>query len=66
MAGNEVVLDAVDVTSGDLKMTNPRIKGQNKTQGKYDVRAVSATQTIADPDTLNLNCLLYTSPSPRD
>ncbi len=55
VAGNEVVLDAVDVTSGDLKMTNPRIKGQNKTQGKYDVRAVSATQTIADPDTLNLN-----------
>ncbi len=55
MAGNEVVLDAVDVSSGDLKMTNPRIKGQNKTQGKYDVRAVSATQTIADPDTLNLN-----------
>ncbi len=55
VAGNEVVLDAVDVSSGDLKMTNPRIKGQNKTQGKYDVRAVSATQTIADPDTLNLN-----------
>jgi lipopolysaccharide transport protein LptA len=57
IAGNEVAIDAVSVSTGDLKMTNPRIKGQNKTQGKYDVRAVSAIQTVADPDTLNLDTI---------
>ncbi|MDX2263640.1 MAG: LptA/OstA family protein [Hyphomicrobiales bacterium] len=50
----EVAIDAVDVSSGDLRMTNPRIKGQNKTQGKYDVRAASATQTAGEPDTIML------------
>lgn len=54
IAGQQATVEALDVTSGGLKMVNPRIKGRHPTQGSYDVRALSALQNAANPDLITL------------
>ncbi len=39
----------LDITSGGLKMVNPRFKGVSEKQGAYDIQADSALQHFSDP-----------------
>jgi len=48
--GGEASVEAVDISSGGLKMVNPRIKGVHDKQGVYDIRAESATQHVSQPE----------------
>ncbi len=50
----EASVKSVQITSGDLKMINPRMKGETKSQGKYDFRADSGMQSLDNSDIITL------------
>jgi lipopolysaccharide export system protein LptC len=51
----KVSIEKIDITSGGLKMVNPRFKGVHEKHGVYDVRADSALQHVSDPDLMTLD-----------
>jgi lipopolysaccharide export system protein LptC len=55
VAGGQASVENVDITSGGLKMINPRFKGVNEKQGVYDIQAESALQHVSDPDLMTLD-----------
>jgi lipopolysaccharide export system protein LptC len=52
--GGEASVDSIDVSSGGLKMVNPRIKGVHEKHGVYDIRADHATQHASNPELITL------------
>jgi lipopolysaccharide export system protein LptC len=55
VAGGEAVVEAVDISAGNLRMVNPRLKGKHAKQGEYDVRADSAVQSLTNTDVISLD-----------
>ena len=53
--GGEASIEAIDVSSGALKMVNPRIRGVHAKQGIYDIRADSGTQAAAEPEVMTFD-----------
>jgi lipopolysaccharide export system protein LptC len=51
----ELAIEKINITSGGLKMVNPRFKGVHEKHGVYDVRADSALQHVSDPDLMTLD-----------
>jgi lipopolysaccharide export system protein LptC len=51
----EASVEKIDITSGGLKMVNPRLKGVHEKHGVYDVRADSALQHVSDPELMTLD-----------
>jgi lipopolysaccharide export system protein LptC len=50
-------IERIDITSGGLKMINPRFKGVHEKHGVYDVRADTALQHVSDPDLMTLDTI---------
>jgi lipopolysaccharide export system protein LptC len=46
-----------EVSTGGLKMVNPRIKGVHEKYGVYDIKADSSTQQAKNPELMNLNTI---------
>jgi lipopolysaccharide export system protein LptC len=53
--GGKAEVKDIDITSGGLKMVNPRFKGVNEKHGVYDIQADSALQHVSDPDLMTLD-----------
>jgi lipopolysaccharide export system protein LptC len=51
----EATVQAIDLTSGGLKMVNPRIQGVHEKHGVYDIRADSALQHIREPELMTFD-----------
>jgi lipopolysaccharide export system protein LptC len=51
----EATVQAIDLTSGGLKMVNPRIQGVHERHGVYDIRADSALQHIREPELMTFD-----------
>jgi len=65
IGGGEASVDSIDISSGGLKMVNPRIKGVHEKHGVYDIKADHATQQVKNPELITLNIITadLTSPS---
>ena len=48
-------VEKIDVSSGGLKMMNPRYKGVHEKQGAYDIRADSALQQVRNPELMTFD-----------
>lgn len=55
--GGEASIESVEVSSGALKMVNPRMKGVNEKYGVYDIKADHATQQAKNPELMNLTTI---------
>jgi lipopolysaccharide export system protein LptC len=55
VAGGKAEVEKIDLTSGGLKMVNPRFKGVHEKHGVYDIQADSALQHVSDPDLMTLD-----------
>jgi lipopolysaccharide export system protein LptC len=53
----EASIESIAVTSGGLKMVNPRMKGVNEKFGVYDIKADHATQQAKNPELMNLTTI---------
>jgi lipopolysaccharide export system protein LptC len=53
--GGKAEVEKIDITSGGLKMVNPRFQGVNEKYGVYDIQADSALQHFSDPDLMTLD-----------
>ena len=53
----ELSIESLDVSSGGLKMVNPRFKGVHEKHGTYDMRADHATQQIKNPELMTLDTI---------
>jgi lipopolysaccharide export system protein LptC len=53
----EASIESIEVSTGGLKMVNPRIKGVHEKYGVYDIRAESSTQQAKNPELMNLNTI---------
>lgn len=53
----EASIESVELSSGGLKMVNPRIKGVHEKHGTYDIRAESSTQQVKNPELMNLDTI---------
>lgn len=53
----EASVGALEVSSGGLKMVNPRMKGVNEKYGVYDIRADHALQQAKNPELMNLTAI---------
>lgn len=51
----EASVEAIDISSGALKMVNPRIRGVHAKQGVYDIRADSGTQNASEPEVMTFD-----------
>lgn len=51
----EASVEAIDLSSGALKMVNPRIRGVHAKQGVYDIRADSGTQAASEPEVMTFD-----------
>jgi lipopolysaccharide export system protein LptC len=55
--GGEATVENIEISSGGLKMVNPRIKGVHDKHGVYDIQAEYATQQIQNTDLITLNTI---------
>jgi lipopolysaccharide export system protein LptC len=53
----EASVESLEVSSGGLKMVNPRIKGVHEKYGVYDIKADHATQQAKNPELMNLTSI---------
>ncbi len=53
----EASIESIEVSTGGLKMVNPRIKGVHEKYGVYDIKADSSTQQAKNPELMNLNTI---------
>lgn len=53
----EASIESLEVSSGGLKMVNPRIKGVHEKYGVYDIKADHATQQAKNPELMNLTSI---------
>lgn len=53
----EASIESMQVTSGGLKMVNPRMKGVNEKFGVYNISADHATQQAKNPELMNLTSI---------
>ena len=53
----EASIESLQVSSGGLKMVNPRFKGVHEKHGVYDMRVDHATQQIKNPELMTLNII---------
>jgi lipopolysaccharide export system protein LptC len=50
-------IDGIDVADGNLRMTNPKLKGADKKNGQYVIGADYADQDIKDPKVIKLHAI---------
>lgn len=61
----EVSVADVAVESGNLRMVNPKLSGVDPKYGRYDIRAETAIQNVATPQTVVLDNISGTLVSPE-
>lgn len=55
--GGEASIESIEVSTGGLKMVNPRMNGVNEKYGVYDIKADHALQQVKNPDLMNLTSI---------
>jgi lipopolysaccharide export system protein LptC len=63
--GGEASVEAVDLSSGGLRMVNPRIKGVHDKFGDYDIRADSGLQHAKEPEVMTFDKITADLLSPQ-
>jgi len=58
-------LDGVTVDAGNLRMVNPKLSGVHPDYGRYEIRAETATQTVDNPQMVQLNAISGSLVSPQ-
>ena len=57
-------IDGIDVADGNLRMTNPKLKGADKKNGQYVIGADYADQDIKSPNVIKLHAIKADIASP--
>ncbi len=63
--GGEASVQAIDISSGGIRMVNPRIKGVHEKYGVYDIRADSSVQHVKEPELMNFEIINAEIVSPK-